>query len=70
MIIKHINDAIDNNSLLIFVGAGVSANSKLPSWGELISEFRSEMDIQETDYLKIAQYYFDSVGQQKYLQKF
>ncbi|WP_317286436.1 SIR2 family protein [Leuconostoc mesenteroides] len=69
MIIKHINDAINNNSLLIFVGAGVSANSKLPSWGELISEFRSEMDIQETDYLKIAQYYFDSVGQQKYLQK-
>lgn len=69
MIIKHINDAIDNNSLLIFVGAGVSANSKFPSWDDLIQEFRSELDIQETDYLKIAQYYFDSVGQQKYLQK-
>lgn len=69
MIIKHINDAIDNNSLLIFVGAGASANSKFPSWSELIEEFKLEMDIQETDYLKIAQYYFDSVGQQKYLQK-
>lgn len=69
MILKHINDAIDNNSLLVFVGAGVSANSKFPSWEELIKEFSSELEVQETDYLKIAQYYFDSVGQQKYLQK-
>lgn len=70
MALKHINEAAKNNSLILFVGAGVSKNSGLPSWGELIQVFKEEMDLEdEDDYLKIAQYYYDSVGQQKYFQK-
>ncbi|SPC38837.1 hypothetical protein [Latilactobacillus fuchuensis] len=67
---KHLNEAIKDDSLIIFVGAGVSANSGLPKWSELISEFKNEIDLtDETDYLKTAQYYYDTVGQQKYFQK-
>ncbi|GBG94034.1 hypothetical protein LFYK43_04930 [Ligilactobacillus salitolerans] len=70
MALKHINEAARNNSLILFVGAGVSKNSGLPSWSELINVFKEEMDLQdEDDYLKVAQYYYDSVGQQKYFQK-
>ncbi|CUX28450.1 SIR2 family protein [Clostridium sp. C105KSO13] len=69
--IRHINDAIKEDSLIVFVGAGVSANSGLPKWRELIDAFKDELKIddKENDYLKIAQYYFDSVGQHKYFQK-
>ncbi|MCO7176981.1 SIR2 family protein [Sporolactobacillus kofuensis] len=69
--IKHINDAIKEDSLIVFVGAGVSANSGLPKWSELIDVFKDEINVddKENDYLKIAQYYFDTVGQYKYFQK-
>lgn len=71
--VQHLNEAIENDSLVIFVGAGISMNSGLPSWNDLINEFKKEMNINKKesqhDNLKIAQYYFDIVGQQKYLQK-
>lgn len=69
--INNINDAVKNDSLIIFVGAGVSANSGLPTWTDLINEFKSEIliDRTENDNLRIAQYYFDTVGQYKYYQK-
>ena len=34
--IKKIREAQENNRLVIFVGAGVSKNSGLPSWGQLV----------------------------------
>ncbi|EPH93303.1 hypothetical protein D922_01844 [Enterococcus faecalis 06-MB-DW-09] len=69
--INHINDAVKNDSLIVFVGAGVSANSGLPSWNDLIEELKKEIliDSNENDYLRIAQYYFDTVGQYRYYQK-
>lgn len=69
--IRNINDAVKNDSLIIFVGAGVSANSGLPKWSELIDEFKSDLKLGENErnYLKIAQYYYDKVGKQKYFQK-
>lgn len=69
--IRHLNEAIKDDSLIIFVGAGVSANSGLPNWSQLIEEFKSDLNMeeQESDYLKIAQYYFDIVGKQNYFQK-
>lgn len=68
--IKHIVDAMNQDKLIIFVGAGVSKNSGLPNWGELIEEFKDELNLDdENDYLKIPQYYFDTFGQQKYLDK-
>lgn len=68
--IRNINDAVKNDSLIIFVGAGISINSGLPSWRELIEELKKDIDFSnEEDYLKIAQYYYDTVGGHKYYEK-
>ncbi|RXA74216.1 nicotinate-nucleotide adenylyltransferase, partial [Enterococcus hirae] len=68
---NHIIEAMINDSLIIFVGAGVSANSGLPTWNQLISEFRTELSLNENeeDNLKVAQFYYDTWGKQKYFQK-
>lgn len=69
--IKHIIESMNDDSLIIFVGAGVSANSGLPNWNQLIDKFRDELfiDDSEKDNLKVAQFYYDMWGQQKYFQK-
>jgi len=41
--IDYIRDAQENNRLVIFVGAGVSMNSKLPSWYGLIKKIADEL---------------------------
>lgn len=41
--IREIQRAAENNRLVIFVGAGVSANSKIPTWGDLIKRFAEEI---------------------------
>lgn len=43
--IKRIREAIDRSKLVVFVGAGVSMNSKLPSWSGLIKRLASSMGI-------------------------
>lgn len=67
-ILKKYND---NNKLTIFVGAGVSKSSNLPSWGDLINKIKTELSIEndETDYLKVAQLYYLSCGETVYYQK-
>ena len=42
--IKDIRRVRDNNKLVIFVGAGVSKNSNIPTWGELVQEFAKKID--------------------------
>lgn len=75
---KHIDtilNAVDEDSLAIFVGAGVSKSSeneviKLPSWGDLIDELKMELNIDyEVDYLKVAQLYFLEFGEYLYYKK-
>lgn len=62
--IKRIQDAINNNyNLAIFVGAGVSKNSGVPTWSEIIKKFTDDLNIvnvSPADYIKIAQCYFDT----------
>ena len=41
--IEYIRDAKDNNRLVIFIGAGVSMNSSLPSWYGLIQKIADEL---------------------------
>ena len=41
--IEYIRNAKDNNRLVIFVGAGVSMNSSLPSWYGLIQKIADEL---------------------------
>lgn len=42
--IKDIRQAAEKNKLVIFVGAGVSANSNIPTWGALVKEFAKELN--------------------------
>ena len=39
-----IKRAQENNQLVIFVGAGVSANSGIPTWGELIEKKAAKIE--------------------------
>ena len=41
--IKEVKKAQDNDRLVIFVGAGVSANSKLPNWSQLIADIANRI---------------------------
>lgn len=70
--IQHIQDASKQGRLVIFVGSGVSANSGVPMWKELIDEFKKELPEEldnETDYLKIAELYKNSRGHKEYMDK-
>ena len=61
---RSIYEASHNNDLVVFVGAGVSVNSGVPDWGQLINEFKRALpdSVQEEhDYLKVAQLYKEAV---------
>ena len=71
--IQKLKDDIENNRLVIFVGAGVSANSGCPSWSTLIDKFAEGLGIDSKDkiesteyYLKIPQYYYIERGKKEY----
>ena len=70
--IDNIISANNDNSLAIFVGAGISKSSetdsfKLPDWNDLIVDLKKELDdIDESDYLKIAQLYYLAFGEYSY----
>lgn len=68
---RIIRKASENNKLVIFVGAGVSANSGYPSWTSLVGEFANGLgidtkNISSEDYLKIPQYYYNSRKEKEY----
>jgi len=71
--IKRIQQAKANNKLVVFVGAGVSNNSGVPSWNTLTEALKSELPIEniseENDSLKVAQYYCNSRGYKEYIEK-
>jgi len=71
--IKRIQQAKANNKLVVFVGAGVSNNSGVPSWNNLIKALKDELPTEaicnESDSLKIAQYYSNYRGHKEYLEK-
>ena len=80
--IKNIQKAIENNKLVIFVGAGVSRNSGIPTWAELIKELAKDLGIKakgtdskgnevfsNDEFLKIPQYYFNERKEKEYYSK-
>jgi len=71
--IKRIQQAKANNKLVVFVGAGVSNNSGVPTWGNLIDALKRELPIEkiaeENDSLKIAEYYYNFRGHKEYFEK-
>lgn len=69
--LQELIEAMNNESLIIFVGAGISQNSGMPGWGELIEPLKKELkelelDETENNYLKIAQYYYDNFEPEQY----
>lgn len=61
--INELNESINNEKLVIFVGAGISKNSGIPTWGQMVRAFAQKIgcpDIRLTtdDYIKIPQYFY------------
>ena len=50
--IKLIREAKEDNRLVVFVGAGVSKNSDIPTWHELIREIAKKIHYSRCDYCK------------------
>lgn len=69
--IKVLQQAIVERRLVVFAGAGISVDSGVPSWSELVQELRSEIDIpaSETDFLRIAQMYCNERQQKEFIDK-
>jgi len=69
--IKKLKEAIAANKLVIFAGAGISIDAGVPSWSTLIEEIKAEIDLpeKETDYLRIAQIYFNERQQKEFVEK-
>jgi NAD-dependent SIR2 family protein deacetylase len=68
---RIIKQAMNNNKLIVFVGAGVSANSGYPLWDKVIENIAEKLgkdckNISSDDYLKIPQYYFNSRKEKEY----
>lgn len=54
---------LSNENLIIFVGAGVSKNSHVPTWGTIVREYADKLNykydlLSTDDYLKIPQYFY------------
>ena len=68
----HLHEASIQNKLVVFVGAGVSANSGVPTWSSLTASFKEELPAyfsKENDDLKIAQIFKDTYGDKAYFEK-
>lgn len=69
---RIIKDAMDNNRLVLFVGAGCSADSGVPLWGSAIEQIATRLSLTKQDELydslKIPQYYYNSQGKNAYTQ--
>lgn len=67
--LRNLVQSNEKRKLVIFAGSGVSLDSKVPLWSELINELKSDLDIIETDYLKVADIYLNSRGEKEYNEK-
>lgn len=75
---RLIKEAENSNRLVIFVGAGTSIPSGMPSWSKAIGAIRERIDDSEDDvnknevknsddFLKIPQYYYNEHGKNNYV---
>lgn len=72
LFIEKIVEANKNDNLAIFIGAGISKSSEtdkieIPEWSSLIDKIKNLINEKnENDFLKVAQYYFNAVGEKEY----
>lgn len=62
--IENMKKALKRDKLVIFVGAGVSKNSGIPTWGQMVRQFAERMDypvnrLSTTEYIRIPQYFME-----------
>lgn len=67
--IENIKNALDNRNLTIFAGSGVSVDSNLPLWSELIDDIKKALGTQERDFLKIAELFYIQFKENTYYEK-
>ena len=67
---RIINGAMNNDQLVLFVGAGASVDAGMPLWGTAIEKIADKMQLtdKQKDTLKIPQYYYNSRGKKEYTQ--
>lgn len=69
--IDNIRKAHNENYLSIFAGAGISTESKLPKWGDLINELQKCLygeTKKNEDYLVLAEKFYNQFGESSYYQ--
>ena len=67
--IRIIKQAMRDNKLVIFVGAGASVKSGLPLWCDALKKIGNHLEginIKEFDNLAIPQFYFNARGEKEY----
>lgn len=76
-ILSEIKQSLDNQKLIIFVGAGVSKNSHVPTWGQIVRKYAKKLNyphqefLSTDEYIKIPQYFYsqdNSKNHQDYYQ--
>lgn len=68
---KIIMKAQDEQQLVLFVGAGISRDSGIPTWREAIDKIAKRLELEENeinDMLRIPQYYYNARGEKEYKQ--
>lgn len=68
--IRLLREAMLNNKLVIFVGAGASLDAGMPSWADAVRKIANRLGISEEnlDYMKVPQYYYNSRGKKEYVE--
>lgn len=72
--IEDIKSSLRHNKLVIFVGAGVSKNSGIPTWGQMVRVFAEKIGypverLSTNEYIRIPQYFYgmdDSAEHKEY----
>lgn len=69
--IDFLAQELEKNKLVIFVGAGVSMNSGLPNWKNLVKKFANGLGIEKENYtseefLEIPEIYYNTFGKIRY----
>ncbi len=67
--VKHLQSALDCKNLTLFAGAGISVDSNLPLWEDLISEIKNSLNTAERDYLKVAELFYIQFKENRYYDK-
>lgn len=64
--IKNIKKALENEKLVIFVGAGISKNSGVPTWGHLVREYAKKLNYTQCPSCLFKTHHCQETCQNKY----